>query len=333
MNTGTEKNASSISRRSPKPLRNHKDSTFCLLFSEPRRAIELYNAVTGENLPPDTKLEYTTLENALYIDRNNDLGFVIKDRHLVLTECQSTVNMNIPMRCLGYVSRTLEDITGKEGLYGKKAVKFPAPEFYVFYVGEGEWEEKQLRLSESFLAEPKENSVELVVNLVNLNYTESKEILEKSPSLLGYSKLLFYIREEMKGNGGDLQGAIDVAVKRCMDEGLIADFLKKHSREVTGMLFKEITVEEFAEIRAREAAKDAYDAGEQSGFSKGQKSGLKLGFSKGEKSGFSKGEKSGIERGAAQEKREIAKNFKASGIPIDVIAKNTGLTAQEIESL
>ena len=192
-------------------------------------------------------------------------------------------------------------------------------------MGEGEWEEKQLRLSESFLAEPKENSVELVVNLVNLNYTESKEILEKSPSLLGYSKLLFYIREEMKGNGGDLQGAIDLAVKRCMDEGLIADFLKKHSREVTGMLFKEITVEEFAEIRAREAAKDAYDAGiaegEQSGFSKGQKSGLKLGFSKGEKSG------------AAQKEREIAKNFKASGIPIDVIAKNTGLALKEVEEL
>ena len=55
------------------PRRNHKDSTFCLLFSEPARAIELYNAVTGENLPPDTELTYTTLANALYIDRNNDL--------------------------------------------------------------------------------------------------------------------------------------------------------------------------------------------------------------------------------------------------------------------
>lgn len=29
-----------------RPRRNHKDSTFCLLFSEPERAIELYNAVT-----------------------------------------------------------------------------------------------------------------------------------------------------------------------------------------------------------------------------------------------------------------------------------------------
>ena len=35
----------------------------------------------------------------------------------------------------------------------------------------------------------------------------------------------------------------------------------------------------------------------------------------------------------AQEKREIAKNFKSAGIPIDVIAKNTGLTADEVEAL
>ncbi len=83
------------------------------------------------------------------------------------------------------------------------------------------------------------------------------------------------------------------------------------------MLFKEITVEEFAEIRAREAAKDAYDEG----------------VAEGEKSGFSKGEKSGIELGAAQEKREIAKNFKKSGIPFDVIARNTGLTLKEVETL
>ena len=30
-----------------KPLRTHKDSAFCLLFSEPQRALELFNALTG----------------------------------------------------------------------------------------------------------------------------------------------------------------------------------------------------------------------------------------------------------------------------------------------
>ena len=75
----------SQSRMGEKPQRNHKDSTFCLLFSEPQRAIELYNAVTGENLPPDTELTYTTLKNAIYIDRNNDLSFVVNDRYLVMS--------------------------------------------------------------------------------------------------------------------------------------------------------------------------------------------------------------------------------------------------------
>ena len=184
-------------------------------------------------------------------------------------------------------------------------------------MGKAQWKSKTLRLSESFLAEPKENSLELVVNLNNLNYNEDSEILQRSPSLLGYSKLLYHIREELKANGGDLKQAIDKAVQTCMAEGLITDFLQKHSREVTGMLFQEITVEEFAEIRAREAYADGEKAGREEGIGIGRE----------------EGEKIGLARGAAQEKREIAKNLKESGIPVDVIAKNTGLSLAEIAAL
>ena len=98
--------------------------------------------------------------------------------------------------------------------------------------------------------------------------------MQRSPSLLGYSKLLHYIKTAAKDNGGDLKSAIDTSVKQCMEEGLIEDFLRKHSREVTGMLFNEITVEEFAEIRAREAYEDGEKSGEKSGFVKGEKSGF-----------------------------------------------------------
>ena len=38
-------------------------------------------------------------------------------------------------------------------------------------------------------------------------------------------------------------------------------------------------------------------------------------------------------QGAAQEKREIAKNFKKAGIPMDLIAENTGLSVAEVEQL
>ncbi len=118
---------------------------------------------------------------------------------------------------------------------------------------------------------------------------------------MGYSKLLYYIKEESKENGGDLKKAIDASVKQCMDEGLIEDFLRKHSREVTGMLFNEITVEEFAEIRAREAYED--------------------------------GEKVGYDEGAEQKQIEIARNLKNLGMALPEIAEATGLSPEEVEAL
>ena len=130
---------------------------------------------------------------------------------------------------------------------------------------------------------------------------------------MGYSKLLYYIKTAAKENGGDLKSAIDTSVKQCMEEGLIEDFLRKHSREVTGMLFNEITVEEFAEIRAREA----YEDGEKYG----------------EKIGFTKGETAGLAKGAAQKQQEIARNLMQLGFDLAQIRQATGLTAEEIEKL
>ena len=57
------------------------------------------------------------------------------------------------------------------------------------------------------------------------------------------------------------------------------------------------------------------------------------GLAEGHAAGLSEGRSEGLVEGAAQEKRAIAKNFKHAGIPVDVIAENTGLTAEEIENL
>ena len=197
------------------------------------------------------------------------------------------------------------------------------------HTGTETWDSRQLRLSESFLAEPKENSLELVVNVINLNYSKQDEILTKSPTLLGYSKLLHYIRQYAAELGGNLKTAIDQAVKRCIKEDALADFLRKYTREVTGMLFQEITAEEFAEIRAKEAYNDGLKDGFNNGFSDGEKAGFKNGFNDGEKAGFKNGE----EAGSQKKQLEIAANFKKAGIPLEVIAANTGLSEEEVEEL
>ena len=56
-------------------------------------------------------------------------------------------------------------------------------------------------------------------------------------------------------------------------------------------------------------------------------------FERGEAVGLEKGRNEGEAIGAAQKQREIAKNLKQAGIPIEVIAENTGLSCEEIEEL
>ena len=65
----------------------------------------------------------------------------------------------------------------------------------------------------------------------------------------------------------------------------------------------------------------------------GIEQGRSEGLAEGEAIGLEKGRSEGLVEGAAQKQREIAKNFKHAGIPVDVIAENTGLTAKEIENL
>ena len=64
-----------------------------------------------------------------------------------------------------------------------------------------------------------------------------------------------------------------------------------------------------------------------------ERKGLELGREQGLKQGRAEGEASGLAKGASQKQREIAKNFKDSGVPLDWIAKNTGLSVEEIEGL
>ncbi|MDR2577931.1 MAG: hypothetical protein LBC70_03835, partial [Chitinispirillales bacterium] len=62
--------------------REYKNSVFTLLFGD--IALELYSAITGKYYSPDTKVEVTTLTDALYRGRLNDLSFELDGRLIVL---------------------------------------------------------------------------------------------------------------------------------------------------------------------------------------------------------------------------------------------------------
>lgn len=64
----------------------------------------------------------------------NDVSFVF-DSELMLYEHQSTMNPNMPLRDLFYVSDALHKRTCNKDLYGTNLIRIPAPRFVVFYNG------------------------------------------------------------------------------------------------------------------------------------------------------------------------------------------------------
>lgn len=143
----------------------------------------------------------------------------------------------------------------------------------------------ELRLSASFLDEPPDNSLELVVKIIKVVYNEEEElmqneVLRRSEKLQGYGPLLRYIRNSIAA-GEELKDAIDLAVNRCLQEGILADFLKAHSAEVGTMLYDDITRDEFLEIRAEEAREEGFAKGLAEGRAKGLELGIEQGLEQG----------------------------------------------------
>ena len=80
-----------------------------MIFSDKEALLSLYNAISGKDYKDPDELEIVTLDNAIYMNKKNDLAFVI-DSTLNLYEHQSTDSPNLPMRNLFYISRELEKV-------------------------------------------------------------------------------------------------------------------------------------------------------------------------------------------------------------------------------
>lgn len=149
--------------------RNYKDSVFRMLFKEKERLLELYNAVSGRHYTDCSELEIVMLESAVYMGMKNDLSFLI-DMNLYLFEHQSTINPNMPLRFLQYVSAEYEKLIAPGSLYREKLVQIPAPHFMVFYNGTSPCGERmELRLSDAFYERGTKPELELLVQVLNIN--------------------------------------------------------------------------------------------------------------------------------------------------------------------
>lgn len=117
--------------------REHKSSVFVDLFYEDETAeknlLSLYNALHGTHCRNEKRIHKIRVENILYKNFKNDISFEVDQKVIIFGEHQSTVNPNMPLRCLMYAGRAYEQVVDKEARYRSQLVKIPVPEFYVFY--------------------------------------------------------------------------------------------------------------------------------------------------------------------------------------------------------
>lgn len=226
----------------------YRDSVFRSYFNDPARLLSLCNAVLDTNYTNPDELNINTLEGIFFDKQKNDISCTIDNHFLVLIEHQTSVNENMPFRCLSYVAELLNTLVkNKHKRYYKGLIKFPRPKFFVLYDGDkNEPLQRKMRLSEAF--EGDSDSLELVVTAFNINYGLSQPLLEKCSYLSDYSTLVGKVKEGIK-LGLSRRDAISRAVKFCLDNGIMGDYLVEHAKEVFNMLALEWNMDDALQAR------------------------------------------------------------------------------------
>lgn len=240
--------------------RNYRDNLFRMIYRDKKRLLSLYNAMNGTDYKDPEELIITTLENAIYIGIKNDLSFIIASE-LNLYEHQSTVNPNIPLRQLQYVTTIFRGLVSQKALYSTKLTKIPYPKFVVFYNGEqNEPESKVLKLSDAYLKQTEEPELELKVIMMNINYGKNKELMENCESLKGY--MIFNDKVRSYRKSMTVKEAVSKAVDECISENILADFLSKNKAEVMAMDIFTYDQKLHEEVIAEEAEERGIERGE-----------------------------------------------------------------------
>ena len=289
--------------------RQYKDSVFVDLFGmfgadikAKERFLSLYSALSGKELSKDTPIRYFKLEQVLYMGFYNDVSCLIDDKIIVLAEHQSTVNENMPLRFLEYVARLYEQFQEPKEKYQRKLIKIPCPEFYVFYNGLEDFPvSKTLRLSDAFMAKREQVNLELTVQAVNINHHKGSELLAKCKPLEEYS---LFIETARRHIALDSANGFDNAIKECLENDILREYLQRKAREVINMLTVEYDYATDIAVQREEAAREAAEKTWQK-----------------------------AEEAIWQNALQNAQSFKRLGVPLEIISQGTGLSIEEIENL
>ena len=231
--------------------RIYKDRLYKMIFNNKSELLKLYNAINGTHYNDPAMLTITTLDNAIYMTMENDLSFII-DMRLALYEQQSTVNPNLPLRFLMYITDIYSAYTKDMNIYGSKKVQIPLPSFVIFYNGvKSQPDRTEFLLSELFHPTTDQPALELKAVMLNINKGHNQELMNACHTLRDYSEYVARIRTysaEMP-----LTDAVEKAITECIHENILRDFLLENRVEAKAMSIYEYDEEKTMRMFREEA--------------------------------------------------------------------------------
>lgn len=203
--------------------RKVRDSMFRYMYSFDEYRRDLVVGLLSSKYATSV-IEPVTLESVFATDIQNDLGLLVDDSFLLLSEAQSTVPANIAVRMLEYLSRTTENYVNSRrefNVYSTTKIALPTPRLFAVYTGDA-GVPSLYRLSEHFQSK---GDVELQVHIL----TETTPGIPKSVrEYIMFSKAVnALVTDSIKGSA-----FVNELIKFCMETGILKDLVLNHLEEV-----------------------------------------------------------------------------------------------------
>jgi predicted transposase/invertase (TIGR01784 family) len=157
---------------------------------------------------------------------------------------------------------------------------------------------------------PKTEQLFPKLEVFRLMIADDKETLETARAILSETGLTFW---------------------EILEKILVSKFPNLTREEIKNMLKLETNLMKTRYFQ--EAREEAIKEGRQEGRQEGLQEGLRKGLQKGLQEGLQKGLQKGLQQGKQQTVEEIAKRLLQENLPIEVIAKTTGLSKRQVQAL
>ncbi len=218
-----------------------KDSVFTNLFQDKKYLLQLYKTLHPEDTQvTEDALSDITIHNIMTNDVYNDVGFMVGEKLLILTEAQATWTENIAVRILIYLMVTYQDYIKKtkQNVYRSKKIRLPRPELYVIYTGDRKERTEYISLADEFFDGQK---TFLDAKIKVLYGSGQGDIISQ---YVAFTK----VYDEQRKLHGRTRKAVTETIRICKDKNVLKEYLEEREKEVENIMLamydeKEILLE------------------------------------------------------------------------------------------